>query len=377
MAANSGALVQALIDGGLNASAAKIIASAVANAASPSLSQTRDISDATPAQDLRLIDADARRYQFTNLDYSTEAPYESRLRSAPGRFVPNDADHPYKDSQPITPVPPLSQAATTGGKYIDVQNSVAEGAPLATVNLKVGSTAGSHLRLNPATNAVDGVPLEFVSPQGFVTGTVNERNQSTQIELAVRQLQSQTLLKADGTTVGMWGWVNSAVQSTTAISSWIINNILSLTSASQVRDTLSVGEYRSGTWTPVYRATTTNPVLTYNTAQTFGDWVRIGNVVWVWGRVTISGVTSAGSGFLSIDGLPFAALNSARGYGSGPVVFRFGFTTNSPEFVYTSPGTTAFVLPYFIGNGIGLLTEANLSSTADMIFSLNYLTAAA
>jgi hypothetical protein len=376
MAASAGVLIQALIDGGVSASAAKVIASALANAATPTLSQSRDVSDATPADALRMIDADGRRYRFTNLDYSAEAPYEARLRANVGRYEANDADHPYKDAQPVTPVPPLSQAATTGGSYIDVQNTVQDGAPLATVNLKIGANSGSHLRINRATNAVDAVPLEFVSPQGFVTGTVSDKSQSTQIELAVRQLQSRTVITSDGSTAGIWGWINGAVASTTAISNWMLTNFLSLTSASAARTALGVAAYSTGTWTPAITCTTTAPTgVTYTVNS--GDWVRVGEWVYVTGRALLSALSTAGSGNVVISGLPFVVAIASE-FAAGPVAWRGGFGAAPPDAVMTIQGATHLYLTTFAnGNAVAFVTAANLTASSDVIFSCLYKTSAA
>ena len=162
MAANNGLLVQALVDGGLPPATARVIANALANAATPQFAQTRDIADATPSKALRMIDADGRRYQFTNLDYSNEDPYESKLRSNPGQFQSDYTDHPYKDAQPTKPVPPLSQVPIKGGAYTTVDNTIQDGAPQAVVNINVSRRTGTHMRVNPATNSVEAVELAFM-----------------------------------------------------------------------------------------------------------------------------------------------------------------------------------------------------------------------
>ena len=85
MATSNGTLIQALIDGGVQPAAARVIANALANASTPQFSQSRDLSDQTPTGALRMIDQSGRKYRFTNLDYSSEEPYERRLRGAPGQ----------------------------------------------------------------------------------------------------------------------------------------------------------------------------------------------------------------------------------------------------------------------------------------------------
>lgn len=214
MAANSGNLIQALIDGGISPAAARVIANALGNASTPQFSQSRDVSDQTPGTQLRMVTSDDRKYQFQNLDFSSEDPYERTLRANPGQYVPGTSDHPYKDSQPVLPVPPLSKPRVVGGNFIKVDNSVEDNAPLTTVNLNVSQSPGSHLRLNRATNSVEAVPLEFSSPQGLVTATVEEVSGSTAVELAVRSLKSATVMLADGTTatIQYWGGTGTPAQ---------------------------------------------------------------------------------------------------------------------------------------------------------------------
>ena len=220
MAVDSNALIQALIDGGITPAASRVIANALANAATPQFSQSRDIADATPRDQLRLIDSDTRKYLLTNLDYSSEAPYQARLQSSPGQYAGAPADHPYKDSQPVTPVPPLSKNSVAGGDYINVENQVLSEAAVATVSLKLGAKTGAHLRINQSTKSVDAVPLVVQSPQGLVTGTITEDSQQTTLELVVRTLQTLGVVLADGTIGNVLGWIDGSV--TASPTNWAI-----------------------------------------------------------------------------------------------------------------------------------------------------------
>ena len=210
MATNSGQLVQALVDGGVKPAAARVIANALANADTPQFSGTRDVQDATPTDQLRMVTSDTRRYLLTNLDYSREAPYQARLQASPGRYESASSDHPYKDSQPVTPVPPLSRASVAGGPYITVEAAVQDGAPEFTVSLKFGLTGGTHLRIKPATSALEAVPLTVTSPQGLVTATVSEQAAATNLELAVRGLSSRAVVLGDGTTAQVLTWADKS-----------------------------------------------------------------------------------------------------------------------------------------------------------------------
>jgi microcystin-dependent protein len=210
MATSSGQLVQALIDGGLQPAAARVIANALANADSPAFSNARGVQDATPTDQLRMVTSDTRKYLLTNLDYSRESPYQARLRSNPGRYELPTADHPYKDSQPVTPVPPLSTPTVTGGKYVEVESAVQDGAPTATVSLALGSVSGTHLRIRPATNSLEAVPLTVSAPQALVTASVVEQAAATNLEIAVRGLNSRSVVLSDGSTAQLLVWSTSA-----------------------------------------------------------------------------------------------------------------------------------------------------------------------
>ena len=379
MAANNGTLIQALIDGGLQPAAARVIANALANASTPQFSQSQDLSDQTPTRSLRMIDRSARKYQFTNLDYSTEEPYERRLRGAPGQYAADLSDHPYKNAQPVVPVPPLSKASIAGGDYIGVDNTVRDGAPLATVSLKLNTRAGKHLRLNPATNSVDAVPLEFNSPQGFVTADVSEDTDATSIELAVRGLKNLTVLQADGTSRGMFGWTNATVPSTTVFTPWVQQNILSKNTAADVLAALGAPAYSTGAWTPAFTAIgagAVNPSVTYNASQTVGRWTKIGELVQVTGRISLSAMASAGTGIIVISGLPFTVLAGQPGYAAGAISFKGGWTTQGPDSCYAEPSTNILVLSYHTATAVALMTQANLSAAADAIFSCAYRTSA-
>jgi len=378
MATDNSALIQALVDGGVAPAAAKIIASALANASTPQYSQSRDIADATPRDQLRLIDSDTRKYLLTNLDYSPESPYQTRLQSHPGRYSGAPPDHPYKGSQPVTAAPPLSQPAVEGGDYIRVDNSIRDGASVSTVSAKLASRAGTHLRINPATKSLDAVPITVAARQGLVTADVVESGSATTIDLTVRGLKSTTVVQADGTSTGILGWSDPAVSSSTIFTSWAQQNLLNKTNAADVLTALGTVAYSSGTWTPVYvmvGAGAVNPTLTYSPTLTVGRWERIGNVVSVSGRIAVTAMAAAGNGVIAIAGLPFAVLTGAAGQTSGAVGYKTGWTTQGPEAVYTDAGTDRLLPVYHLPTTVAFLTQANLSATVDLIFSCVYRTA--
>jgi len=170
---------------------AKLVANAIANANSGQLSKGADAVDGTPARAMRMIDADARRYQFPNLDYSPDKPYQDTLGDSPVQYTDATGIHPYQDSQPVQASPPLSQPAIKGGAYVDAVPGVENNASQTVVNLRIKQGDGTHLRLNPATNSIESVPLNFNFPQGIVAGSVSETDAATEITLSI---PNQTLL---------------------------------------------------------------------------------------------------------------------------------------------------------------------------------------
>ena len=73
-------------------------------------------------------------------------------------------------------------------------------------------------------------------------------------------------------------------------------------------------DYEEGTWTPTYTGSTTNPTVTYE-LQT-GRYTKVGRMVTCTCRLSTSGITGAGSGNLSISGLPFTPASGMTYSGS-------------------------------------------------------------
>ena len=199
MASQSGGLANHLVNGGMAAPLAKLVANAIANAASGQFSRGQDVVDSTPSMAMRLIDADARRYQFPTLDYSPDQPSQDALGPSTVQYADPTAPHPYQDAQPVTTTPPLAQKPVRGGAYINAVEAVANDAKETTVSLRLTTPssqattgAGTHLRVNPATNSIESVELRFLFPQGIVAASVSERESATEVTLSV---PNQTLLE--------------------------------------------------------------------------------------------------------------------------------------------------------------------------------------
>lgn len=201
MATNSGDLTQTLIEGGLAPQAARAIANAIANAHSGTFSRGRDVSDATPTDQLRMITADTRRYQLTNLDFSPAAPFQDRLSSNPGEYAGPAPDHPYKDSQPLVSAPPLSSPRVEGSDYIAVSDEVTGNSAVSRIGLRLRQQTGRHLRIDPSTKFLDALPFLASSQSGsFLSAEFQETEEGTQLVVSLRNLEKVTAMLANGDT---------------------------------------------------------------------------------------------------------------------------------------------------------------------------------
>ena len=78
-------------------------------------------------------------------------------------------------------------------------------------------------------------------------------------------------------------------------------------------DANTLDDYEEGTWTPLFRCTTTNP--TYTVTSATGKYTKVGNVVYYSFYLYSSGGATGGSGSVVVGGLPFTAgYTSVRGF---------------------------------------------------------------
>ena len=163
---NSTNVFNALVTGGISAPSAIEIANALNNKNAVQTASAETYSDATNKKTLRLITANARRYDLTNLDFRHEQAYQSSKVQISRIFTAPAVDHPYKDSQPQLINSPLSASPVAAGPYLQSTDTVTSNAVQSTVSLKFGITGGDILRLNKSSQAIDAVPI-------LVTNTTN------------------------------------------------------------------------------------------------------------------------------------------------------------------------------------------------------------
>lgn len=190
-----------LVNGGISAAAAKVIANAIANAASSKLSLGRAYGDATPKKQLRMVTADDRRYLLTNLDHPVDQTFSRTLKSRGDRYTPRDTAHPYEGSQPATAQPTLTEQAVKDGDFISVSSATTNSVAQSSVGLRVTAKGGTHARLNQATKAVEAVPFLVENDQEqFIEASWEERPEATVLKLRLRnlhQLFSVDITQAD------------------------------------------------------------------------------------------------------------------------------------------------------------------------------------
>ena len=163
---NNTNVFNALVTGGISAPSAIEISNALTNKNTAQTASAAAYSDATNKKTLRLITANARRYDLTNLDFRHEQVYQGSKTQIERLFTAPVVDHPYKDSQPQLINSPLSASPIAVGPYLKSTDTVTSSAVQSTVSLKFGITGGEILRLNKASQSIDAVPI-------MVTNTTN------------------------------------------------------------------------------------------------------------------------------------------------------------------------------------------------------------
>jgi hypothetical protein len=173
-----------LVTGGMSPALAKVISNAIDNAATSRLSTGTNMSDATPVDKMRLIDADTRKYMLTNLDNPFANPFREKLNRKGVKYTPPHTGHPYEGSQPASSNPRLDTGSVKAGKFLTVSPTTTNEVTQSEVTLRVVNRGGTHARLNAATGEIESVPfLIQVEPQNKVEAHVEERPDATVLKL--------------------------------------------------------------------------------------------------------------------------------------------------------------------------------------------------
>jgi hypothetical protein len=312
MAANSGDLVSSLIEGGISPAAASIIANALANASSPQFSSGNDRVDSTPAEQLRLITPDTRRYQLTNLDYTPAEPFQKRLSGNVNAYAGGPGDHPYKDSQPVSPTPPLAQPAVRGSDYITVKNIVERNSNISEVSLDLRrDTGGRHLRLDPSTKSIESVPF-IATPEvpRYLASEFRETENGTELVHGLRNLATMTVALNSGNSRQITAFAEADAVTNGAFDGW--------------QD-----------WNPSF--TSANGPMTISYSKRIGKYFRIGQLLFFYAELTLSATPTFPGGITPATELLRMTLplviSGANGFYRFPVTVgvQSGWITNFPN----------------------------------------------
>tara|TARA_Y100000592_G_scaffold99960_1_gene177949 strand:+ start:1119 stop:3728 length:2610 start_codon:yes stop_codon:yes gene_type:complete len=112
----------------------------------------------------------------------------------------------------------------------------------------------------------------------------------------------------------------------------------------------TLDDYEEGTWTPQLLGGSSNPSLTYS-AQS-GAYEKIGNLIHLSFFMHVSAVTSQGSGYLELHGLPYSPVTSPLGASEVPALvlqtqpFADGKAANRFAYVRTVGGSSRMFVGY-------------------------------
>jgi hypothetical protein len=148
-------------------------------------------------------------------------------------------------------------------------------------------------------------------------------------------------------------------------------------------DTLD--DYDEGSWTPVFGSSgATVTSVTYDSDARFGRYIKVGNVVHLWGRIRTDYLTWSGSsGAVRITGLPFTVTDVL----TGPIAYAgsVGYTTNWNGGSGNNPqkiGLNGSEQIYLYYNSSSTANSTNISVTDtyqysngnDILFQITYRT---
>ncbi len=132
---------------------------------------------------------------------------------------------------------------------------------------------------------------------------------------------------------------------------------------------ISGANYVSGTWTPALTGSGTAGTFTY-TVRT-GEYTRVGNMVFVEGRIAISAIGTPPTGNVRISGLPFA-VKSGRLYAVGLArPSTFNYTAGALDLTAWFAGGTTLIQIYesYDNAAASEAVPGNIVANLDITFS--------
>jgi hypothetical protein len=129
----------------------------------------------------------------------------------------------------------------------------------------------------------------------------------------------------------------------------------------------ALDDYEEGTWTPAYTATSL--VATYSTQ--IGTYTKVGNLVTLNCNISPNAITTAGTGKLTITGLPFTAASTASGKSSASISHSYAWAGNPPAAGRILANSTTFEMAK--ATGTSTFTQgADLGAGALLFFTISY-----
>jgi hypothetical protein len=311
MSSNWADLEGSLAASGLPASAAKLIANALANLDSPRTTTGENRMDSTPSQALRMIDSDSRRYRFTNLDQRSNAVSRRAARNRDTNFLLNAFQHPYDNTQPIKGGESITKDRVEAGKFVSVSKTVDDGTVSYEVGLEVQGS-GQFVGINQTRDVLRTLDFSVTSGDPTTIKAVpSKQENSTNIAISPINLQTIPVKLSDNTTRNILSWVPDAT----------------------VTDAPIQDVYEEGTWTPSYSLVsppsgTSEADWTFTT--TTATYTRLGKIVFWQLRFAVATTETVSKGKLDVLGLPHRVA----------VEWYMGSAAENdlPLFVYATPG---------------------------------------
>ena len=129
-------------------------------------------------------------------------------------------------------------------------------------------------------------------------------------------------------------------------------------------------DYEEGTFSPTPGDGIANAGYSTGDNQTFGTYTRIGNLVYIRGRITLDGSGSVGGGTVAINGLPYVSISRTTGdrgliscfiYASASVPTNFTGASFSPpdngRYMYLDAETSSGGRLAYSGTQLGVSGE--------------------
>jgi hypothetical protein len=213
-----------------------------------------------------------------------------------------------------------------------------------------------RMRIDSSGNLLVGIP-NYTDANTGILNSANGRLYSTASSAAPLNLNRLT---STGD-VAIFKYASNpvaAVALTSAGATYTGTNGIAFTATQNASsDANTLDDYEEGTWTPSLSRASVSPVI--STTQS-GGYTKVGNIVTIWGTITINSVTSQGSNLWLISGIPFNFTGARGSMGSAG---NFSATTISTGQNITACGDSMAATNYFyLRNADGSAFNSNVQA---------------